>query len=129
MASKLPTRPIHERAQRRKTDRVRDGGYLAFLHELPCVVTASYVIEAAHISYADPRYGKSGRGLGFKEDDCWCIPLSPAEHRKQHDRGDERAYWSDVGIDPCRVALALYYCYRTDNRSAAILVIQHARDV
>ena len=88
----------------------KDKGYLAFIHELPCVVSGRTPVEAAHISYAEPRYGKLGRGKSQKESDRWCLPLAPAEHIRQHAMG-ERAYWARVGIDPCVVALALYGVY------------------
>lgn len=99
---------------------VKDGGYLAFIHGLPCVVSGRTPVEAAHISYADPRYGKLGRGKSQKESDRWCLPLSREEHARQHRIG-ERAYWACVGIDPCVVALALYGAY--PNVELARLVI------
>lgn len=86
---------------------VKDKDYLSYLHSLPCVVTGRTPVEAAHVSYADPRYGKLGRGKGSKESDRWAVPLHTDEHARQHAM-NERAYWREVGIDPCILALALH---------------------
>jgi hypothetical protein len=64
-------------------------------------------VECAHIRYTDLRVAKHNAGVGAKPDDFFVVPLSGAEHRKQH-AGNERAYWKRVGIDPILCALALY---------------------
>lgn len=92
----------------RKRPAVKDADHLKWLHELPCVVTGRRPIEAAHINYADPAYGKRERGKSEKADDRWTVPLCREEHAKQHRMGDERAYWNSVGVDPLKVAAALY---------------------
>lgn len=102
--------------------RVKDKPYLEWIRQLPCIVTGRLGVEAAHISYAEPSYGKLGRGMGSKESDRWVVPLCPAEHRNQHSMG-ERAYWSLHGIDPCVVALALYGAY--PDAGLAMIVIQN----
>lgn len=86
---------------------VKDKDYLSYLHSLPCVVTGRMPVEAAHVSYPDPRYGKLGRGKSSKESDRWAVPLHMDEHARQHGM-NERAYWRSVGIDPCILALALH---------------------
>lgn len=101
----------------------KDTAYLSFVRSLPCVVTGNFPVDVAHVSYAAPEYGKTGRGKGQKEDDRWTVPLHPLEHRAQHS-GNERAYWQRVGIDPCVIALALWGCY--PNEELALLVIEHA---
>lgn len=101
---------------------VKDKPYLEWLHDLPCIVTGALGVEAAHVSYAAPGYGKLGRGKGQKESDRWAVPLCPQEHRNQHSMG-ERTYWALHGIDPCVVALALYGAY--PNTGLALLVIQN----
>lgn len=102
----------------------KEPDYLKWLHELPCLVTGTRPIEACHVSYADPRYGKRERGKGEKADDRWAVPLCSSEHHRQHSM-DERAYWASVGIDPLQVALALHGCDR-DNTMAEI-IIRNAR--
>lgn len=104
--------------------RVKDDAYLKWIRTLPCIVTGRTEVEAAHVSYAAPEYGKLGRGLGSKESDRWTIPLCPSEHSRQH-RGNEREYWRSVGIDPCIVAMALWSAY--PNRDRAMVVISNTR--
>lgn len=106
---------------------VKDKPYLEWLHDLPCIVSRRSPVEAAHVSYPDPRYGKLGRGKGSKESDRWAVPLHPDEHRRQHSMS-ERAYWQSVGIDPCVVALALHAAYPDTGRALLIISsIERAR--
>lgn len=118
-ASAFSLSPIDKKRPAKK-----EPDYLKWLHELPCLVTGTRPVEACHVSYADPRYGKRERGKGEKSDDRWAVPLCPSEHRRQHDM-NEQAYWASVGIDPLRVALALHGCGR-DNTMAEI-IIRNAR--
>ncbi len=104
--------------------RVKDPSYLDWLHTLPCVVTGSMPVEAAHVSYPDPDRGKTGRGKGSKESDRWALPLCPEEHRRQHSM-NEREYWRNVGIDPVITAALLYAAYPSTER--AMLVINSLR--
>lgn len=104
--------------------REKNPGYLDFVRTLPCIVTRREPVEAAHVSYAEPRAGKLGRGKGSKESDCWAVPLHPDEHRRQHSMG-EREYWKSVCIDPCVIAAFLYAAY--PNRDRALLVINNVR--
>lgn len=85
----------------------KNKDYLAFIHELPCCVTGRYGVEAAHLSFASPRYGHYGRGKGSKVSDRWALPLHQAEHRRQHGMNKER-FWSQIGIDPHLLALVIH---------------------
>lgn len=119
-----PSTAFSEQPTGKSSKRVKDGDYLDFIRSLPCLVTRKEGVEAAHVSYAVPEYGKLGRGKGTKESDRWAVPLSPDEHRKQH-TGDEREYWRSVGIDPCITAALLYAAY--PSREKALLVINHVK--
>lgn len=135
MASRLiiPKTAFPATSRRTKRIRIEDADHLAFIRSLPCVVTGytneKHLIEAAHVSYADLRYGKLGRGKGTKEDDCWTVPLWTIEHAAQHALGDERRYWREHGIDPCRIALALWRCRTIGDYETALLVIERAKDL
>lgn len=85
----------------------KNGNYLAFLHSLPCVVSGVHEIQAAHLSYANPRYGHYGRGKGSKAPDRWALPLSATEHAHQHSMNEE-TYWRSVGINPHVLALTIF---------------------
>lgn len=82
--------------------------HLVFIRRLPCLVTGRSGVEAAHIRYGELSLCKPISGMQMKPHDYWVVPLSPEEHRKQHARGNERAYWKSVGIDPLLYALRLW---------------------
>jgi len=94
-----------EPTPKRKAAKSKD--YLAWLHELPCVVSGRYGVQAAHLSYAAPEFGHYGRGKGAKASDRWALPLSPEEHARQHSMS-ERVYWASHCANPHVLALALY---------------------
>lgn len=106
----------------------KDSSYLEWLHSLPCVVTGSRPVEAAHLSTANVFYGHMGRGKGQKADDRWALPLAPALHAKQH-AGNEMAFWKWTGIDPHRLALVLHALWEQGASAdyAAIIIEQHRR--
>lgn len=108
----------------KQSKREKDACYLDFIRSLPCIVTRREPVEAAHVSYAVPAYGKLGRGKGSKESDRWAVPLCPEEHRRQHSM-NEQDYWRSVGIDPCIVAALLYAAY--PSRDRALLIIKSLR--
>lgn len=111
----------------RKTKRQRVGGkdHLEFIRSLPCLVTGrTDGVEAAHISFDEPKYGKLGRGYGNKEEDCWAVPLWSVEHYAQH-KMNERRYWAEVGIDPCIIALALWRCSGDYETAEQIIRLAH----
>lgn len=107
----------------KNSGRVEDKDYLAWIRTLPCAVTGVRPVDAAHISYADNRYGKLGRAKGTKEDDRWAIPLSQNSHREQHSMG-ERRYWEVIGLDPCIIAMSLWAAYPDDDK--ARLILEHS---
>ena len=94
-----------------KTAKARkDGGYLKWLHGVPCIVTGTLPVEAAHLSTANPKYGHMGRGKGQKSADRWALPLNPIQHRLQHLWGEEK-FWAIKKLDPYAVALVLHGLY------------------
>jgi len=110
-----------------KAKPAKNKDYLAFLHSLPCVVTGVTGIQAAHLSMAAPEYGHWGRGKGSKAPDRWALPLSPEEHARQHDMGEER-YWS--GRNPHVLALTIFGLWSDlgdDAQPFAIAIINQAR--
>ena len=91
-----------------KSKPVKSKGYLKFLHLLPCAVTGRRdAIQAAHLSFPNAALGHYGRPKGLKVSDRWTLPLCAEEHAKQHS-GNEREYWSAVGIDPHVLALTIH---------------------
>jgi hypothetical protein len=90
-----------------KQSPVKESKYLAFIRTLPCVVTGTTPVEAAHVSYPAAEWGALGRGKGQKVSDRFAVPLSPSEHRKQHSM-NEKDYWASVGTNPHRIACVIY---------------------
>jgi len=111
------------RRSRTKQPRQNASGHLAFIRELPSLVPGPGPVEAAHIRYGAPIYGKPKVGMAEKPDDKWVVPLCAAEHRRQHDM-NERDYWASVEIDPVLVAALLWA--HTGNHDAAVLIIRNA---
>lgn len=90
-----------------QTGPVKSKTYLSWLHDLPCVVTGMEPVQAAHVSFANARYGAPGRGKGRKVSDRWALPLSAEKHDEQH-KGNEKAFWVAQGINPHLVACILW---------------------
>jgi len=125
---RLPTAfPDTRRA--RDVEPVRAPDHLAWIRTLPSVVSGQYGCEAAHINFADRRFGKPERGKGTKADDRWVLPLTPEEHRTapdaQHKTGRERAWWDAHGIDATTLANDLWRV--SGDTEAAIAIILKAR--
>lgn len=107
------------------TARIKDERHLAWIRTLPSVISGEIgQCEACHIRYGDPMYRKKRTGKGQKPDDCWCVPMSPDEHRAQHSM-NEKAFWDALEIDPLRIAQALYGI--SGSTEAAIKLIVNAR--
>lgn len=103
-----------------KRPRVEVSRHLEWIRTLPCLITGRKPVEACHIRYADDRYGKRETGKGEKPDDRWTVPMHPDLHRAQH-AVSEGAFWDKHNIDPCRVAIALFFASGDDQAAAVIL--------
>ena len=88
--------------------REKNDSHLKFIRSLPCLICDDgTTVEAAHVRYGDRSVKKPQTGIGTKPDDKYTVPLCGKHHREQHMEG-ERLWWSQWGIDPVKVALALY---------------------
>jgi hypothetical protein len=106
--------------------RERDEKHLAFIRQLPCLCCGNDIeTEAAHIRFADRTVCKRQTGKAEKPDDAFTVPMCGRCHRRQHDM-NEREFWRGEGIDPIRVALALWKWSGDGDACAVILVA--ARD-
>lgn len=123
MASRIATTPTafaNGAPALQKQPRVESGKHLAWIRTLPCLITGRTPVEACHIRYADDRYGKRETGKGERPSDAWCIPMVPELHRAQHEVS-EIAFWDKHNIDPCRVAISLFFASGNDQVAAVIL--------
>jgi hypothetical protein len=85
-----------------KTVRRRDKKHLRFVCTQPCLVCGRVPSEPHHLRFAEPR------ALGRKVSDEFTVPLCRAHHRELHNRGNERAWWDALKIDPAPVAQQLW---------------------
>jgi len=85
-----------------KTRRRRDKAHLQYVGSKPCLVCGRAPCDAHHLRFAEPR------ALGRKVSDEFTVPLCRPHHRQVHDRGDERAWWEEVRIDPQPIAQQLW---------------------
>ena len=110
-----------DRDRKSRTARRHEQSHLAFVRSLPCTICGTRrQVEAAHVRYADPTYGKATTGLGTKPDDRFTLPLCAEHHRigeqSQHANG-EKEWWGHHRIDPLLVALKLH-CVSGDELAA-----------
>lgn len=142
MASKLPTRPLHQKhvaPEREAPKRIhavkrghnKDSEHLERIRELPCCVPSCgkiTEIEAAHVRSPSARFAKV-EGIGMKPSDAWTLPLCARHHRinddSQHNRGEEW-FWNYHRIDPFVLALALWEASGDMNRMR--LIVERASD-
>ena len=124
MVKRLPTAFSNAPASGKKRPREKDKDHLAWLSTLPCVITGKRPVHVAHVRYADPVYAKPQTGIAEKPSDKWCVPLLATLHNEgpeaQHGM-NERLFWARHGLDPLRIALALYSVTGDDEQGALII--------
>jgi hypothetical protein len=86
----------------KKTRRRRDKRHLEYVASKPCLVCGRSPSDAHHLRFTEPR------ALGRKVSDEFTVPLCRIHHREVHDRGDERAWWDALKIDPRPIAQGLW---------------------
>ncbi|WP_306120785.1 MULTISPECIES: Rad52/Rad22 family DNA repair protein [unclassified Roseitalea] len=82
--------------------RERDPAHLRHVASRPCLICGRNRAQAHHVTFAQPS------AMGRKVSDAFTVPLCSAHHRALHQRGDERAFWAEHGIDPLETAKELW---------------------
>lgn len=96
-------------------------GHLAFIRQLGCVICGDNTsTEAAHVRMPDRMIAKPMTGIGIKPDDIFTVPLCGKHHREQHQH-NEQVWWRDQGLDPVKIALALYVASGNYERAQQIV--------
>lgn len=103
-----------------KTTFIRDEKHRRFIASLPCLISGSNEVQAAHI-----RKG-SICGVALKPSDEMTIPLSVEQHMIQHKIG-ETAFWEQYGGIPRVRKLASDLYGVTGDRKAAMRLIMEWR--
>ncbi|MBR0939342.1 ERF family protein [Bradyrhizobium jicamae] len=81
-----------------KPAREHDRTHLKFVASQPCLICARTPSDPHHIKFAEQR------AMGRKVSDRFTVPLCRLHHRELHRRGNERAWWANVRINPLLVA-------------------------
>jgi hypothetical protein len=82
--------------------------HLEFIRSLPCASCKDDTsTEAAHLRTGNLEYGKRSTGMAEKPHDMWVLPLCGKCHRASH-ATKEINWWTNLGIDPWRLALSLF---------------------
>lgn len=82
--------------------RIRDPEHLKFVTRHRCAVCGRNGAQAHHLTFAQPH------ALGRKVSDEFTVPLCSKHHQELHQHGDEKAWWSKVGIEPMKIANELW---------------------
>jgi hypothetical protein len=82
--------------------RKRSKAHLLFVRGQPCVVCRQSPCDAHHVKFAQPR------ALGRKVSDEFTVPLCRTHHRDLHRHGNERAWWTNVQVEPLPIARQLW---------------------
>src|SRR5262249_31506301 len=82
--------------------RYRNQKHLRYVAHQACLVCGRKPSDPHHLGFTQPR------ALGLKVSDEFVVPLCRGHHRAVHRSCDERAWWSQVGIDPIKVARRLW---------------------
>jgi ERF superfamily len=85
-----------------KPVRERDRNHLRFVASQPCLLCGRTPSDAHHIKYAE------ARAIGRKVSDKFTVPVCRLHHRELHRRGNERAWWETLGVDPLATAAKLW---------------------
>jgi ERF superfamily len=88
--------------------RYRNRDHLRFVMQQPCLLCGRKPSDAHHIRFVQPR------ALGRKASDEFAVPLCRSHHRTVHRAGDEKAWWTQAGIDPIKAARKLWNHTRID---------------
>lgn len=107
-----------------KVPRVRSRRHLDWVATLCCAVPGCPI---AHRDTVVPHHltcGPEPKARGLKASDIWTVPLCYRHHGpgvagSLHERGDERAWWADKGLDPIVMASWLAFLSMRQGRLAA----------
>ncbi|MCA1437654.1 DUF968 domain-containing protein [Bradyrhizobium sp. BRP20] len=82
--------------------RKRSKAHLAFIRAQGCLVCQKSPVDAHHLKFAQPST------LGRKVSDEFTVPLCRSHHLALHRHGNERAWWTNLQLEPLQVAKELW---------------------
>ena len=101
-----------------KTPIIRSEKHRRFIASLPCVVSLSNDVQAAHV-----RRGNIC-GIGMKPSDEFCLPLSVSEHAKQHKIGELKYWYPYGGYEKAAVLAKKLYAVTGNGKEAMKLIME-----
>jgi hypothetical protein len=104
----------------RKQMRRRNKAHLSFVAAQPCLVCRRSPCDAHHLKFAQPR------SLGRKVSDEFTVPLCREHHQELHRHGNEKAWWTNLRIDPLHEAKELWEATQADPDRNTASVIRRA---
>jgi hypothetical protein len=96
-----PPSGAHHISQAKPT-RHRNKAHLIFVAAQPCVICQRTPCDAHHIKFAQPK------ALGRKVSDEFTVPLCREHHHELHRQGNEKAWWTNLQIEPIEIAKTLW---------------------
>ena len=100
--SDLPTLADESGPSLPKMLRRRNKAHLAFVASQPCLVCQQAPSDAHHVKFAQPK------AIGRKVSDEFTVPLCRSHHAQLHAQGNEKTWWSNLGIAPLDHARELW---------------------
>ncbi|WP_456802520.1 DUF968 domain-containing protein [Bradyrhizobium sp. USDA 4474] len=86
----------------KETPRKRSKAHLAFIRGQGCLVCQRSPVDAHHLKFAQPST------LGKKVSDEFTVPLCRSHHQALHRHGNERAWWTNLQLEPLQIAKELW---------------------
>jgi hypothetical protein len=86
----------------KEAPRKRSKAHLLFVGGQPCVICQRSPCDAHHLKFAQPR------ALGRKVSDEFTVPLCRDHHQDLHRHGNEKAWWTNLQVDPLPIANELW---------------------
>jgi hypothetical protein len=94
--------PVPALAFPKEPTRRRSKVHLLFIGAQPCLVCQQTPVDAHHLKFAQQR------ALGRKVSDEFTVPLCRVHHQDLHRHGNEKAWWSNLQIEPLPIAKGLW---------------------
>jgi len=94
--------PVPALAFPKEATRKRSKAHLLFIGAQPCLVCQQTPVDAHHLKFVQQR------ALGRKVSDEFTVPLCRVHHQDLHRHGNEKAWWSNLQIEPLPIAKGLW---------------------